>query len=402
MVCCGLATGSIGLCINAVGVFYTPVSESLGILRGTFAMHATISLVAMAVISLFIPSILNKYSYKKILILSVVVASGSTVLMAYSQGIGWFYLLAALRGISTGLFSIVPLTIIINQWFNKKNGLATSLVLSFSGIAGALGSPIFAFIIENFGWKTAYLIKGFAIFLVCLPAIVYPFSMNPIDDGLLPYGYEEEKVQEKRLVKLKNQFDFKNISFIAFFSFSVLLVAITGLAQHLPGFAESIGYPSSMGAVLLSVSMLGNISSKLLIGIISDVFGAISAMLLMLFSNIVGILLLFNHSNMTILLIGAFLFGSIYSVGPVGCALLTKHLFGSENYSATFPLISFALNIGSAIALPLVGYLYDFTGSYNIAWIMALGIHGIGLLLLATSVKLTQQQVKVSEIPVNP
>ena len=41
-VCCGLAASSIGVSINSSGVFYTPVSESLGIMRGTFSMHMTI------------------------------------------------------------------------------------------------------------------------------------------------------------------------------------------------------------------------------------------------------------------------------------------------------------------------------------------------------------------------
>ncbi|MGM9975998.1 MAG: hypothetical protein ACI32G_03620 [Bulleidia sp.] len=36
---------------NATGVFYTPVSESLGVLRGSFAMHATLQSLAMAVVT---------------------------------------------------------------------------------------------------------------------------------------------------------------------------------------------------------------------------------------------------------------------------------------------------------------------------------------------------------------
>lgn len=42
--CCGLAAASIGISINSSGVFYTPVSKSLHILRGTFSMHMTLFL----------------------------------------------------------------------------------------------------------------------------------------------------------------------------------------------------------------------------------------------------------------------------------------------------------------------------------------------------------------------
>ena len=64
LVCCGLAASSIGICVNSVGVFYTPVSESLGIMRGTFAIHGTISLLATAIVSLFVQAIIKKYSHK--------------------------------------------------------------------------------------------------------------------------------------------------------------------------------------------------------------------------------------------------------------------------------------------------------------------------------------------------
>lgn len=40
--CCGLAAASIGISINSSGVFYTPVSKNLHMLRGTFSMHMTL------------------------------------------------------------------------------------------------------------------------------------------------------------------------------------------------------------------------------------------------------------------------------------------------------------------------------------------------------------------------
>ena len=49
---CCLAASSIGLCTNAIGVFYTPVAKSLKVLKGTFAMHATLSTLATALTSL--------------------------------------------------------------------------------------------------------------------------------------------------------------------------------------------------------------------------------------------------------------------------------------------------------------------------------------------------------------
>ena len=54
--------------------------------------------------------------------------------MGFVKTLPMFYILGALRGMSTALFSSVPLTMIINNWFVEKHGLATSIVLSFSGV----------------------------------------------------------------------------------------------------------------------------------------------------------------------------------------------------------------------------------------------------------------------------
>ena len=48
--CCGLAAASIGISINSSGVFYTPVSKNLHMLRGTFATRCAEAKIAPAVL----------------------------------------------------------------------------------------------------------------------------------------------------------------------------------------------------------------------------------------------------------------------------------------------------------------------------------------------------------------
>ena len=60
---CCLAASSIGLCTNAIGVFYTPVSKSLHVLKGTFAIHATLSTLITALTSLKMSKLIRKYNY---------------------------------------------------------------------------------------------------------------------------------------------------------------------------------------------------------------------------------------------------------------------------------------------------------------------------------------------------
>lgn len=139
---CCLAASSIGLCTNAIGVFYTPVAKSLKVLKGTFAMHATLSTLATALTSLKISKVIKKYFYKEVLLIGVILSSGATWLMSYNTSVYLFYILGILRGIGVGIYGMVPITVVITNWFDKKHGLATSLALSFSGLSGAIFSPL--------------------------------------------------------------------------------------------------------------------------------------------------------------------------------------------------------------------------------------------------------------------
>ena len=130
--------------------------------------------------------------------------------------------------------------------------------------------------------------------------------------------------------------------------------------------------------------MIGNVVSKLIIGILSDWLGAMKATIVMIAAIMVGILLLLTGSNFYLLVAGAFLFGSSYGIGAVSLPLLTKYFFGVNNYARAFPSISFASNLGAAISLSMVGYIYDFFGSYFYGFIIAMVmiIVGAGLLMI--------------------
>lgn len=318
---CCLAASSIGLCTNAIGVFYTPVAKSLKVLKGTFAMHATLSTLATALTLLKISKVIKKYSYKKVLLIGVILSSGATWLMSYSTSVYLFYILGILRGIGVGIYGMVPITVVITNWFDKKHGLATSLALSFSGLSGAIFSPLLSSWITCYGWQMTYRFMAICILVLVLPALIVPWNIDPRKEHLLPYGYQNRKETTK---VQNNKIKLLTISFLCMCLFTLLHTSITGISQHLSGIAVSI------------------------------------------------------H----LLYIGSLMFGSIYSVGAVGIPMLTRYFFGNENYARTYSVIGFLTNVGSASSLTLIGYLYDFTQSYQIVFIIALCFHLINLILL--------------------
>lgn len=331
-------------------------------------MHATLQSLAMAVVTLYIPKIMDRLNYSQQLIMDVLFSW-------YSQRYRYW------------CFGIVPLTMIISNWFDQKHGLATSIALSFSGLAGAVFSPLFSSFITSFGWQNAYFIQAAALLAVTLPALVVRWTVQPKDSNLLPYGYEEKNHQQIRINR--SGFNFMTVSFVCMCIFCILHTSITGISQHLSGFATSIGLSAAFGATMMSLTMIGNISTKLLIGIISDRFGPIRACVIMIVTNMISLILMLAgmpSADTWILMSGAFVFGSIYAVGSVGLPLLTRYFFGQENYYIAYAKIGFLTSVGSS-SLTLIGYLYGFTGTYLYILVIAMAFHIIDLCQLVIIMK---------------
>ena len=378
--CCLLAASSVGIFTNSVGVFYSPVSGDLGVGRGAFALHATLCALVMGFLCPLAAKLLKRFPFRPLLLSGAVLAAGSTALMATAQNVWTFYVLGILRGIGMTMFSLMPVTTIINNWFREKHGLAVGIALSFSGIAGAVFSPLLSGLIQSLGWRNAFLWMAAFGFVLTIPGLLF-LEFDPRRLHMDPYGgpAPTHSVSGSGNGKL-------HLPTLAVLSLmTVLHTSVTGIAQHFPGMAEWLGWTAQVGAAMVSAGMIGNIVSKLMIGTLSDRIGPFKASMCMISVNAVALLglLLLGSANPVLLYGAAFLYGAVYAVGAVGIPLLTRRLFGQENYASAYSVITIFTSIGSASSLTIIGLIYDLTGGYSAALIIGLAIDAIntGILL---------------------
>ncbi|MCF0111913.1 MAG: MFS transporter [Erysipelotrichaceae bacterium] len=380
--CMGLAGASIGVMLNTPGVFYTPVCEDLGFLRGDFSFHMTLLSLGLATMSLFAPFFLKRFRYHTILLVSVIVCAGCTALMGCTDSLPVFYILGTLRGISCCFFNM-PLVIIINNWFKSKAGTATGVVYSTCGIVGSILSPVLSAVIESLGWRTGYFAAAGFTVLLCLPSLLVPFCLSPEEEGLQPYYDENEKVSQK----VQTTKTGCTGGIVAFLAFALMISFMANVAQHFPGFADSLGYSAAIGAMLVSAAMIGNIVFKLVIGVLIDKLGTVVSALIMISFCIAGLGVLVMAPSVVVMYAASFLFGAVYSISSVGTAHLTRTFFGEEGYMKYYPKVAFAVNFGGAVSLSLVGYIYDFTHSYASALYLGIVMMTLGFVFLFTSRK---------------
>lgn len=379
-----------GITNNTIGVFYSPVAEDLGILRGNFALHSTITLLVNGAVSLVVPNVIDRFKWKPTLIGGSILGFIGTAGMAFTENLFVFYILGAIRGAGGAFFGMVTMAMLLNNWFDEKNGLAISLASGLSGLVGMVFAPIFASIINATGWKTGFIAMGVTLVLFTLPAILYPYEVKPEDEGLQPYGYKKsidgldsEDVSGAKVLKMgRRNKKYVMITLISLIVFSVLHTNVLGINQHFSSYGESIGMSTVLSGYMLSAVLFGNIFFKLVIGPLSDRIGAIKATLFMNLMNVIGLIILITSRAEYPTIFAVFLFGSAFSVGSVALPLLSNQFFGRVLSGKYFPALTFASTLGAAISNTLVGYIFDFTGSYNIAFVIAIGFQVANLLMI--------------------
>jgi len=385
-VCCALAASAIGICNNSVGVFFTPVSKDLGIGVGAFSLHATISNLLAGLLCPIGIMLSRKYNYRVVMSTGIVLASVATMLMSLGGNVWLYYVLGAVRGIGCSLFALPTIAAIIGNWFEEKHGFAMGLTLSFSGLSGAIFSPMFSSIIIASGWKIAYIVMGALIAILALPGTLFVLKFKPEERNLLPYG-AVANVETVIEIKDVNRNNGKIISMplIIMAVFAFLSSSICGIAQHFPGYTVSLGSTATLGATMISAGMIGNIVCKLLLGTMSDKIGPVKASAILGSVNILSLILLYfadPTQNYVFMLIIAFMYGAVYAVGAVGIPLLTRYTFGAEKYASIYSYIFIFTSIGSASSLTIIGFLYDLFKTYKIGIIFGIACGCINLIIL--------------------
>ena len=170
---------------------------------------------------------------------------------------------------------MVLITIILNRLIHENLGTKTGLVLSFSGLGGAVFNPVLASVIEKHGWQSGYRIMAMIMLLLCLPSMVYPIRY-----------IAAHKADRKKRQSLIDGFMFR------IFLTVILLQMIPALGQHMIGIGTDKGLVSSHAAYLTSACMIANVSFKLLAGSLSDHLGTIKTIAIIAIVNVMGDLLL--------------------------------------------------------------------------------------------------------------
>lgn len=395
VLCCCLIMGfDVGISMSCAGIFYPPVSEALGVQRGTFSLYMSFSFLTSSLMLSVAGRLLQRYSARKILTLNSAALGLIIASMGCLNAVWEFYVIGALMGVTLSFLLYLSFPTLLNRWFSAKVGFFMGICSAASGIGGILLNPVGAWLITTYSWRGAYWIFGLFIFIIVTPLIGWLIRDYPHDKGLLPFGLKKESSETNREeTGIPYNKAIRMGVFYGLTLFAFLIMAVSTLNLFIPSFVTDMNYTLEEAAFAASAIMAGVTVGKIALGYINDKSSALGVVVMSTCGAGGIVLLIFGHLGLWSILTGSFLFGWSYAAVTVQTAMLVRTVFGNKDYARIFSIISMALAAGGALTAGGWGLLADATSPQFIFFT------GIGFLVICCIIGL--RALKTRKLP-NP
>ena len=364
--------------------FVPPILSTFGWSHGATATAVSLQRSERGMISPFVGVLLDRYGPRKVMAFGVFVTGSGFILMSQMQTLWHFYVTIALLTLGMSFGTYIVFVVTVANWFIEKRARALAILMTFSAVAG-LTLPLLVASIEHFGWREMLMASGIGFWIIGFPATLV-MKRRPEDYGLLPDGISDEgnqsqKSQNSRLQRVREQaITMRQAVKLRFFW---QLAIVTSLGQlvsstNLFHFAALLEYglTTALAATAAGSVAIGDISGRAGMAFLGDKFDKRKLLTIAMLMQTVGVMGLagINASiwgvNLGLWPLPFFVvfFGLGFGASiPLRLSILGDY-FGRTSYGSIVGLTSSVNALFGAAGPAIVGFIYDFSGTYRIGF----------------------------------
>ncbi len=376
----------INLCLGSIyawSVFAAPMAAHLGLATGDLAIVFIIANGVGPITMIFGGKITGRIGAARVIQIGGAMFGLGIALSGYSGSLGalilWYSLVSGL-GLGMAYGCVITNTL---RFFPDKRGLVGGVLTAVYGLSSVLVPPIANGLIASFGVLAAFKIVGLA-FLVIIGGASLVTRQAPAD--YRPEGWTPSAVQATTLKANKDWREMLRDP--VFYTMITLLMcgAFYGLmiiSQASPIAQNLIGVTPAVAAVCVSVLALFNMAGRIVAGYISDHFGRVNTLTVMLAISIVGFVLMMNAGQgqlwlfMTALSIIGISFGSFMGIFPG----FTADQFGARHNGVNFGIMFIGFAVSGLLSPTVLNAIHRAQGSYCYGFVACIALAVLGLAL---------------------
>ena len=386
-----------GLLIQALGygsrysfsVFFPTLLEYFGWPRDLGASVFSTHLLFYGLVAPLVGGMVDRFGSRRTMFVGALLLASGLILSRFGTAPWHFYLtFGIMAGAGLCLLGSVPLTMVVRNWFERRRAIALSLVFCGSGFAYAC-YPLVAWMIAQYGWQGAFTLLGVGLAAIFIPTIILIMHYEPQRKGLIKDGIKvsgdnslKRQREEKRIVDqvwtskswtLNQAVRTGRFWFMCLTTFSGWGVAQHILVTHQVAFALDMGYERIYASTVLSLGGwtfgIGALASM-----ISDRIGREVTMTLGMiccFSAICVLLMITDNSQPWMLYYYSIVLGLGFGISAPLVAATVTDIFQGPRVGATVGSIWFSFAMGGTLGPWLGGWLFELSGNYHLAFMIA-------------------------------
>ena len=367
----------------AFGVFIIPLEDEFGWSRTQINLSLTMA-AFMGVLAPFAGRLMDKHGARPIMIVSMILMIIGFFLRSVMTDLWQFYAFSALIFVTTPGASMLPVGRLVGLWFPTIRGRMMGIIASGNNFGGMVSVPIITAVIAFGGWRWGFATTGF-LMIGLLILIIFVIRDKPEDvekevNKRWTPGGDAGKAARAALRGFTTGEAIRTRAFW-FLSMGMALqqFARTSVATQFFPHLEQIGFSATEAAIGLMLLAFFAVTSKILFGTVSEWITARWAYVIVVSLQITGLSILLFPDGSMFTWIGLIVFGlGMGGVGALGPLTITE-MYGLKNFGAIIGLTRPAMIIPTVIGPIMAGFIFDRTGTYDLAFGITLGLLSIAL-----------------------
>ncbi len=352
---------------NSIGLMMPFWYNELGWSYGLVSTAGAIMMVVMAMMAPLAGLILDNYGSRLVYVGAVGLIGCEFILCAFMTD---YWQLLVLVGIMGGVgFAIISPALVsttIAQHFDKKLGLATSIVTSGSTGGQLALMPLLGVLVVATSWREAYFFVGI---LILFTAVVVFFLINDTPKRVT----KTPKLQASVIGKTISTLRVNSTFWLLAAGFFICGFTTAGVIKiHMIPYAVSCGFSALQSASAYGVMSFFSMVGMIGYGYLSDKMHRPMLLASIYLLRAMTFILLMNITDSpAILFTFSILFGVFdYASFPIVANLVATHI-GRKVMGFSMGLIFASHSLGAASGSFLGGYIYDIYASYNYVWVFS-------------------------------
>lgn len=378
------------------GLFFQSFGVYVPVLIHEFGWSATAISLAVSARQLFgsvtgpaIGFAIDRYGSRAVIAVGLLLMGVSYVVFSQVNSLLMFVITQLFLGFAANLAGWLPCTKLMVNWFARRRTRALAF-MSIGMSVGGLLSPLIAYCISLYGWRSVAVVSGLAVLLGL--ALLPLLRNSPEAYGLEPEGTKlkpDVSAAEPDDTEFSAREALRTRSFwlIAIGHGLALMSVVTIITHYVTHVATGLGYSLQTAASLFAVLTTSQILGQLISGFFGDILSkrwlAASGMLL----HAIAFLGLASFKSLPLLLIFSVIHGIAWGLrGPLMSALRADY-FGRKDFGKIMGISDPIIIVGALVGPVIAGYSFDYFASYRPGFLFISGMALLGGLCFALAVK---------------